>query len=369
MNLSDLISFKISIPRKNKICALVCFLSYLPCQAEIVIRAAGTPSDQYAAWITTHPNDQSWITHLEKQHPSKTESAKLMDLIEIAQKAFLTGSLNDAKDKFRELADLSLTNDWGKAERKAITYAMLRLVQLQTMPKIGEGEQTQVLYLRSAARFGFDVHFDAKIFPPPLIKRWQNEIRIARRNSVKIFNLKDLNSFDIIKIDGRAYSLHDIDNLIILPGEHRLSLLANHAQYFTRKVNSSQLQVIKIQPEILVYGSCSQPQAQINFAFTAVFDDACVRQYNGMNWIAKLIPKLEQLDLQASNYKSTQAQFSTAPQASETPHSKKWIWIGAGAAVLASLALVYKNNQNKFFGAGDQSEAPVTLTPSHHEGN
>jgi hypothetical protein len=361
VNLGKLHALRILNLRKNTILAILCLFAYLPAQAEIVIRAGRTPFNQYAAWIATHPADRSWVAELEKRHPSHLRSSKLLDLVEGAQKAFLSGSLDDAKNKFIAIASMAHNDDWHKPQREAITYAMLRTAQLH----IG---RIHSQYLIAAAQFGFDIHFGVEVFPPPLVKEWKNEISLAKSHATKISSLKDFVGFDILKIDGRSYPIKNLENIEMMPGEHRVSLLANHANYFTQKINSSQLQVMKIKPDILVYGNCNHPKAPLDakFAFTAIFEKACVRHFDGINWAADADTKLERLDLQAENFKNSPIQALNSQAKSSNEHPRRWLWIGIGAVVLTSVAMVYKNNQNKF-GANSDPETSPTITPSHHE--
>ena len=355
--------FRKLILRKNNFLGILCLFAYLPCQADLIIRAGSTPFTEYAAWIATHPDDHNWIKQLENQHPSKAEAARIAELIELSQKSFLTGSLDDAKKKFHEIADQADSNDWRPSERQAITYSMLRFYQL-------EKSRVGLSYLKKAAIFGFDIHFDPRIFPPPIFKAWKNEVARAQKSAVKISNLKDFTGFDIVKIDGRSYSLNETESLSILPGEHRISFLASHAQYFTQKISSSQLQVMKLEPVIMISGTCENPIAnsEIHFQFTALFEEACVRSYNGQTWIPRLKNGLDKLELQKASYKSSQDHF-TLETASAAEPSRKWLWFGIGASLVTSLVLIYENNQNQMQGGGGSSSSQTSLTPTHRQGN
>lgn len=358
MNLGNINLFTILNLRKNKFLAIFFLFSYLPAQADVLIRASSAPFNQYAAWIATHSTDHTWVAELEKQHPSVHSSTQLLELAESAQKAFLTGSLIDAKKKFIAMSDLSHTEDWHKPQREAITYAMLRVAQLET-------NHQRSLFLKKAAQFGFDIHFAPEVFPPPLMKEWGHELMIAKKSSMKISKLKDFEGFDILKIDGRPYPIHDSESLMMTPGVHRVSLLANHAQYFSQKINGSQLQVMKIKPDILIAGSCEHPVVpnDIHFAFSAIFESTCIRHFNGLAWDSDFHIKLDKLDLQNDNFHNSPVNLSR----SESPnlHSRQWLWLGASAVVLTSLILVYKNNQAQF-GGGNTDSAPAVI-PSHHE--
>ncbi len=358
------LNFRKLILRKSNFLALICLLAYLPSQAELVIRAGLTPFSEYAAWVATHPEDRSWIHNLESQHPSKAEASTLTDLVEATQKLFLTGSLDEAKVKFRDIADLANSNDWRASEREAITYSMLRYFQL-------EKSHARWTYLKYAAVFGFDVHFNPRIFPPPIIKSWRDEISKARKKSVQISNLKDFKGFDILKVDGRSYSFADSEFISILPGEHRISFLGSQAQYFAQKIGSNQLQVMKVEPVILVSGTCENPKvsSEIHFAFTAIFEETCVRSYSGQAWLAPLsaqrAAQLGKLDLQSASFKNSESQFSRDVTSTVVPSPHTWLWAGVGAAVLTSLALVYQNNQSSFGGSSNSSRVRAV----HKQGN
>lgn len=365
MKRDNRLSFRIRILRKSNFFALFCIFAYLPCQANLVLRAGATPFPEYAAWIATHPDDRSWVHGLENQHPSRTEVTQLTDLVEASQKSFLTGSLDEAKTKFREIADLAETNDWRSSERAAITYSMLRFFQL-------EKSQLRFNYLKSAALFGFDCHFDPHIFPPPVIKSWKDLIAKAKQKAVRISNLKDFKGFDLIKVDGRSFSLTESDFISILPGDHRISFLGSQAQYFTQKISSSQLQVMKVEPVILISGTCENPKmsSEIHSSFTAIFSDACIRNYNGQTWIAQANSQRSnqfgKLDLQASSFKRSEDQFNGEINGTiQQKNYHTWLWLGVGAAVVTSLALIYQNNQNNFEG----TSSPSVVTPVHRQGN
>ncbi len=365
MKCDKFLNFRNLILRKNKTWALLCLLAYTPSQADLIVRASSTPFVEYAAWIATHPEDQSWVQYLENHYPSKSESKRISILVENSQKAFLTGSLEDAKKIFKEIADLADTNDWRHSEREAITYSMLRFSQL-------EKSVLGLSYLKKAARYGYDVHFDAKIFPPPLLNHWKSEIAIARKKSIKISNLKDFNGFEIIKIDGRSYSLSECEFISILQGEHRISFLGSHAQYFTQKITSSQLQVMALNPVALISGSCSSPvlNAETHLQFKALFGDSCGRIYNGQTWTRSLKPGLEKLEMHSTNYKNSQSNLlSEARVAPPLNDKRKWVWIGLSTAIIASLAMVYQNNQNQLQALGNSSNSQSSYAPTHTEGN
>ncbi len=368
MNLTNFLIFKKHFLRKRNWFVAFGLFAFLPCQAELFIRAGATPFTEYAAWIATHPDDQSWIKHLDSQYPTRNESQHLTELFESSQKAFLTGTLAEAKNKFKEIAELYTSNDWRPIEREAITYSMLRIYQL-------DKSHLGMSYLKRAASFGYDVHFEEQIFPPPVIKLWKTEIALAKKQTIQLANLKDFSGFDVIKIDGRSYSIHESESVSILPGEHRVSFLGSHSQYFSQKISSTQLQVMKLNPVVLVSGTCKNPELKgdLNIPFAAVFEDACIRNFNGHNWLAKSHSEIDHLNLQATHYNKYQESHLPAENSEATDsksiHAKKWLWIGLGAALLTSVALIYQNNQNQIQNIGGTSNPTPDLTPVHQEGN
>ena len=365
MKLSKFLNFKNSVLRKSNLTAIFMIFAYLPCQAELVIRASTTPFAEYAAWIATHPEDLSWIKHLESLHPAKSELAKLSLLVESSQKAFLTGSLVVAKQLFKEIADLADSNDWKSAQREAITYSMLRFAQLEKS-ELGRS------YLRRAALFGYDVRFGRQLFPPPLFNLWKAEITRAQNKQLQISNIKDFAGFDIIKIDGRSYSLSDVESLKILPGDHRITFLGSQAQYYSQKISGSQLQVMKLNPVAVVSGTCTNPilNSEISLPITALFEESCPRSFNGQTWITLPKSELDKLDIQSLGYKHSQKNFLSDTQKTNlAPSSRKWLWSGVGLAIATSLVLIYQNNQSQIQTLGSSSGSQPTPIPSHSEGN
>ena len=367
MSLGRILNFKNLNLRIRNVLVFVSLFSYLSSQAEPVIRAATTPFPEYAAWIATHPDDRSWVRQIESQHPSKTEISVLAELVEASQKAYLTGSLEDAKNKFREISDLADTSDWRTSEREAITYAMLRFYQL-------DKSELGLKYLKLAAIFGFDCHFDPHIFPPPVIQAWKDELTKAHKHAVRISNLRDFGGFDVMKVDGRNYSLADTEFISILPVQHRISLLGSQAQYFTQKIGSSQLQVMKVEPVVLISGTCADPQVnpEIHFAFTALFNEACIRNFTGQSWVAasstKRNSQFSKLELQSRNFRTPDDQLQSETYSASSTHTtlRTWIWVSVGAVVATSLALIYANNQSILSGS---SNSPTAVTPVHRSGN
>jgi len=189
-----------------------------------------------------------------------------------AQKAFLKSEEVSVKSKWSNVTSYAYKTDWPRAYREIIQTAFLRLSQVES------DTQKSEVYLNEAAQYDPSFKPDEKIFPPPLLRQFEE----VQRN-LKTVRLPGslFQNFDKVLINGVAFTPKNGARLVPT-GLKRVTLYSSKYKTLTRTMESSDLELWLPEAEPLVRGSCSSMKAQVdneeqkNVQFEVVRPDRCL---------------------------------------------------------------------------------------------
>lgn len=288
----------------------------------IVEEKGETAIDQ---WLARHAPDPAAVKELEGEFVS-------------AQKAFLSGSLSDARKQFDHITKKALAEDWGEPQREIIYFSYLRAAQLANSPDQKEAA------LNAALRFDVSREPDKAIFPPPLVSQFQALKSKAARFEWHLSS--SANGFSIAIVNGKRVSIRGTVTLVA--GPNRVTLLSAKYQPVTRVLEARELAKAEIPRIPWIEGTCDNPQWRMTketfgpqVHYKAFLNEDCLIEPTlSLAEMARLSDSPSDKETGFSSLKS----ISEAKKPSKFWQSK-WFWIGV--AGVASAALVYQQSQNR----------------------
>jgi hypothetical protein len=314
-----------------------------------LIRGPGVSQEQLEA----HAEAQGRSTlsdHLDAIRPGKENEQKLHKLVERAQTAWLSGSIEAARFTFKEIAHLALEADWREPQREAIHYAILRLAQ--TAPTPTERDE----WIEKATTLFPDIQADTDNFPPPLM----DSFRAARSRVLALAQTyipsAHFPDHRYLLINGKRFVITSELKIRLTQGLHRVTALSDAYLPMTEKLTSSQMEVFRLSMPPLASGTCDLPSAGASnseaVSFTVVYSTDCIRSKTAQGWIAKDSEGFAKGDVAFKNSERSSAglendvlsQISGAApsQSASTSNKHSWIWAGAAALTAGTIYLVQR---------------------------
>lgn len=276
--------------------------------------------------------------HYDLRRPHENDSAKLTRLVERAQSAWLSGTMEIARGLFKEIAGLALEADWREPQREAIHYSMLRLAQSAATAT----ERSD--WMERAVTVFPDLHPDTDSFPPPLIESF-NKTRARLQGLAQIFKPADhFPEHRYLLLNGKKFVITPDLKIRLPKGLFRVTLLSDFHGALTEKLTSSQLHVFRLSSSMLAAGTCPEPEgadvpAELD-SFTVVFSMDCLRTRTRQGWSPRDSEKptpLPSID-----------QYLEAKKPTAMTRSKKaWLWTGFAALVAGAAYLTYREVDRK----------------------
>ena len=300
-----------------------------------LLKAPQTPLEEFSAYVQTEGITSYSKAQFEKIQEQSDSIQKLTVLIEQAQKSFLKDHLNQAGDYFRSITKKAYKKDWTGEAQKIIFYSFLRLAQIEW-----KGLEAEAL-LYSASIFAPHLDPDTKLFPPPLIQKFNS----IRKNQAKIsVSLRKIFPFhETILINGRKFS-----NEVHLPyGEYRVTALSSSHKKWSRVISLSQLVQKRIVTMPLVSGSCRNPVFSKGVEKTQVlFPDFCLWSNDLTN---------SPMDFSVSN----EIQKNVEDLENTPPVEKEWMKWGVLALIaVGAVAAVFVFTRDKDSSGKDPAKKP-----------
>lgn len=287
----------------------------------IVVRGPNASALEYAAYLKATSNRVSPSQAYLKEHPSAENSQELLQKFASAQEAFLKESLEEAKLQFQEVLQMATKDDWRKTQRELLLSAHLRLAQLS------QSSQEAEFQLKQSLTLGDDLSPDPRLFPPPLIEKWN----LLRSTSTKVDISKHVFSNGaLILLNGVIFDLNE--NLKIYPGEYRVTVLSDSHRFQTLQLSAKQIAVTNWTTDGLVQGDCLNHQVSLENAH-AFLGQHCSRKNFGLASSIQSQPPQNYVPLPTVNTSSTKPFYKSG-----------WFWAGVGAV---AVAVVVASSQNK----------------------
>ena len=338
-----------------------------------VARGPGVSQAELEAFAEAH-GKLTLSNQLNLSRPEASFETRLRGLVEKAQAAWLSGSLDQARNLFKEMSRLALEADWREPQRASIHYAFLRLAQLALTPS--EREE----WLEKAVLAFPDLKCDSDLFPPPLVESYQaaQTRLIGLGKSYQPF--QHFPEYKLILINGKEYE-NKQDLQVRLPiTTFRITALSDAHAPVTEKLTLSQMQAFRLSLPQLVSGSCDIPSTSFTFEsikeIAALYPRDCLRIQSTQGWLARnadlaevqnfsaglahpVPPSLDgEIHLPGEDSIDFQTALAPAP-AGGTSRSRTWLWVGA--AILAVGAAYALHEQ-----MSHHDDGPVT--PVQHQG-
>lgn len=271
---------------------------------------------------------------LDANRPGTQFEERLRAKLEKAQRAWLNGSSEVAKEAFIDVTELGALADWRDSEREALLYSHLRLAQLSGT------SLERAEWLAKGARLVTDLEPDSGLFPPPIVAEFKDvRSKIATQSTAIVF--KDVfPGFRYVLIDGRKISLESATPTRISPGLHRITAWSDRHSPITEHMSSAQLGVFRIKVNPIVE-SCGAPTRTLEGGLE-------VDVYDGPG-CASTVPTLSLTKAPDLNWAATPNEVKARPR-------RDWLWIGAGVVASAVVFSVIRNQKKS------------DPTPSHRDG-
>jgi hypothetical protein len=307
---------------------ILAFSFVQPVFARTAVLAPGADAVEFHGWLTTQSGVRAASGDFSL--PNK-EKERFNKLLASAQKNFLNGSLAQAKERFRALTELAHSQDWPRAQQRALQFSFLRLAQLSST------DQERHRWLDEAIAFAGETKPDATLFPPPLLTEYKKRLEAKSDLEMKVDSRFE--GYSAITVDGKVFNTATTDLISILPGKHRLTLRSD--SFATETIVEDAQELVHYVPKRkeFVRGSCETPLAGETRNAIVYYDRDC--QYSFTNG------RFERLGIQAAQTqawkdfavaKPTELSFPETPRAKRPLLKSPWLWIGvavAGAVIVA----------------------------------
>jgi hypothetical protein len=341
---------------KKTICWLVAFAASLAGQPRAnaaessdekpLASAVGVSRDDLVAFATAHAR-VTLSDFLDVSRPGIENDDRLKRLIERAQTAWLSKSVEQARLAFHEITRLSLEADWRESQREVLHYSHLRMAQMANLPT--EREE----WLNKAATLFPDIKPDSSLFPPPLISEYEAKLKAVQMSTVEVEPARSFPQYRYILVNGRRFEITDGLRIALNSGIYRITAYSDSLPPISEPLSASQLDMFQANPQAIARGSCEMPESArlpsgLGTEVTFLFPDGCLKSLSAAGWQKEsAIPSA--LDLKPAPHKSDAGQLPfgdpTEKVASDSRHS--WMLV-AGAALAAGVvaAIAESNHQS-----------------------
>lgn len=325
-----------------------------------LIRGPGISQETLEA-VASAEGRSTLSDYLDRARSEQKINARLRDLLERAQAAWLAGSLRSAKEHFHEITQLTLEADWLEPQREAIHYAHIRLAQ------IANGEDERHLWLKKSVLAFPDLHADPSLFPPPLMASLQR-VRSDILTQAKTYTLyPQFSEARYLLVNGKRFVITPELRLRLPDASYRITLLSDFHRPVTEKLRRSQLDSFTAPLIAMASGNCSHPSGAELFAglphITVLYAVDCKRTRLQTSWLPNPSEVENELRAHTDTARSAPEFALSSPTQAKVVQSNHWLWIGL-AALTASAALITYNELSK--GHGKQPE--TIIRPIEREG-
>lgn len=310
--------------------------------AEVLVKAP--QSDVYTYQVFLENSDHTRPSDIDLPCPVRDD---LQQYYHSANDNYLNGSLDKAKSEFLEISQLQLSCDWKSKERQQITESLYRLSQL-TSSMID-----QKTWMRAAVDFDPAQTPDKKLFPPPLLKLFDD---IQKEQTFKVIAMsKYYDTYTRILRNGRSFQI-DKKTLKFPEGQARFTFLSDSHAPKTVVVTATALQRSNIESAAFINGDCKSFQFQKPPTWKSgtrlFFSPECIVDQQVNTILAETI-------------NSPSSTFATNPieqqiRADSMPRKPTWIernYLWVGAALVGAVLISAEMNKRK--------DTQTVITPSN----
>lgn len=301
-------------------------------------------SDSFSQnWVAQNPNTISWLNYQIGKSPSEQQIQNLNRILEEAQKSFLNHDIANSNLIFKKIIQESNKADWEDEQRKVIAYAWLRYIEQNRNQKDLKQKE-----LKKLAEFAYDVSPAKELFSPRLIEEFEKAKSRIEFKKLTVKSFKDLEKFQVLKIDGKPIFIKDTVVIKVPSGIHRFSVYANNSLSTVQVLKTEQFLKSDLKYKKLVSGTCEQPEITNSEALKTsksnfiILSETCALECSDLK--CQNLAQTKKIDLKPDFSDSKNIVFK--PEQASNKNSKKWWWI-AGAVIVAGITTAVVLNQNK----------------------
>ena len=256
--------------------------------------------------------------------------------VELAQKLYLSGRWEEAKNIFSKISQLSIQAEWPSKQRETILYSFLRQIQIEQ-----DKQKRQALLLSAKQFYIFPIkpnHPQYQLFPAPLIEEFN--LILSKQAQFKINWNKIFPFHEIILVNGRHINKNKEESWA--EGRYFVTALSSSHEPWSKNIQLSELLTRNIKSKKLTKGLC---------------EDLKIRpKWKRLGF--KLLPPKPCKPASLSSLISPQKLTDKEPKQKQLKKkdSKKWLWISVGT--ITGLALIYYFNKDD----DDDSNSPKTFS-------
>jgi len=307
---------------------------------EVFIQGPGTSEIEFQKELLKSPQA---ISYSEYSRKSKTHSEiQIIDDFKKGQFEFLKGSIEESKAIYIKIAERRSENHWSRKTREIIHYCHMRTAQLV------KNENERKKWLKLALIFDSSIRPDKKLFPPPLIKKYNS---LKDELSIQIWPLPNKSeNFNTLFINGQEIERNS-SFIRHRPGVVKISFFSNKNQPAHFVTHLKNLSSLKLPTHPLFQGDCPSASLDVEVAqkdSIRILDGSCKQMISPNHQLASPV-------------------LSDTPPATKPPVGEKrfykstWFWVGV-SVLAAGLTWHSLNQQNQ-----NAPEPPPQPTQSGHE--
>lgn len=277
--------------KRRSLFLILIFIFLEPSQARLktpLVKSSKVSQVSYLAFLQAHSKYISVEEHLMKKHPLKKNKDRLFKLFLEAQKSYLEKSSRDSAEKFKKILELQFLDDWNLPQRKIISYALLRLSQLE--------KESSTTWIQKAISFDSELPPDPQLFPPETQKAW-NDIQ----EKMSTLTLSPLGrGFSLLRVNGKV--LRDEKSLKLFEGFfYRFHLISNEFQPIVSVQTSEDMKEKRHRRIPLVKGGCQSSSFTSPFR-KALFSNQCINGRRKPKALSPLPKKTQKQKISQKNF-------------------------------------------------------------------
>ena len=315
----------------------------------VIGMASAADKEQFSAYLNSQPHMHSLADSFFRQSPESSQSQALFETFKSAQKTFFSSSKAQALEAYLKVLEFWDKADWKPSQRKILFTSALRASELS------ESASVKQEFFAKAVAISLMEKPDSKVFPPPVVQRYNLE---KGSHYQRIPVPESLRDAEILSVAGQVLR-NPYGNSIDFPNKPtRVFAYSSKGKPVDAVMTAEQFRTWD--PKISWYFSAdcsnSQVEAMAQTGAAQVYvNKNCIINSRGKNILA---PR-KNIDLQVSSAVSTPTPLNrnrvVAPPTLKPWWKNKWLWIGVACAGAAYM--IYENNRD----SGNSGSAPTTV--------
>ena|GEM_PF-6384899 len=308
----------------------------------VVLKAPQANAKDYQAFVLSSSAYEFPSHALLSAMPSADDREHLSSLFAKAQASYTEGSLNQAKEDFRQVVALAETDQWGDEEQNVLLHSYLRLAQLaQNADEVSE-------WLKKAVTWTPKGKLDETFFPPPLVQQFRE---LQSSLATVPVDLKPFSEdFNFVVLNGQTIDLAKTKKVEIKDGPVRATFVSDTFQPSTLQVAADQLAQAQPERRPWIEGSCLKPQLHWQKS------GQLAKPFFSQNCAPAKTKESPEIDVAyhapvtVTHSENNPMPFTTDAANSSKTHvpfyERTWFWVGVGVVATAVVVVALSNSHS-----------------------